>query len=178
MKNRNRFNKTKLLAVCSMFSALGVVILYMGALIEVLDLTMAFIASLIVMAAVIELGGAYPWLIYAVTGTIALLLVPNKFCAVVYFGFVGFYPILKEKFERVPGVACLVMKIASFNLCMLAMWGITQLLSLPVTFGFPIWVVALVLNAVFVVFDVALTRVITMYVCRWRMKLKIDKWLK
>lgn len=178
MKNKKIVNKTKMLAVCSMFSALGVVILYMGALIEVLDLTMAFVASLIVMAAVIELGGAYPWLIYAVTATLSILLVPNKFCAAVYVGFVGFYPILKEKFERIPGIICLVLKIVSFNACVFAMWGITKLLSLPVTFGLPIWGVVLALNAVFVVFDVSLTRMITMYVYRWRMKLKIDKWLK
>lgn len=161
-----------------MFSALGVVILYMGALIEVIDLTMAFIASLIVMAAVIELGGVSPWLIYAVTSTLSMLLLPNKFCAIVYFGFVGFYPILKEKFERVPGLGCLVMKLVSFNLSLLVMWGITKLLALPVTFGLPIWAVALVLNAVFIVFDVSLTRLITVYVYRWRMKFKIDRWLK
>ena len=178
MRENRPLNKTKILAVCSMFSALGVIILYMGALIEVLDLSMAFVASLIIMAAVIELGGVYPWLIYAVTSALALLLLPNKFCALVYFGFAGFYPILKEKFERVKGLVCLVLKIATFNLCILAMWGVSRLLSLPVTFGLPEWAVALLLNFVFVIFDVALTRLIGAYVYIWRKKLNIEKWLK
>ena len=170
--------KTKILAVCSLFSALGVILLYMGAIVEVLDLSMAFIASLIVMAAVIELGGKYPWLIYGVTAVLGLLLVPNKFCAVVYAGFVGFYPILKEKFERVPGLVCLVLKLASFNACVFVLWWIARMLSLPVTFGLPVWAVAVVLNGVFVAFDVALTRLITAYFYKWRFKLKIEKWLK
>lgn len=178
MDNRRPFNKTKVLAVCSLFSALGVIILYMGALIEVIDLSMAFIASLIVMAAVIELGGMYPWLIYAVTSALSLLLLPNKFCALVYFGFAGFYPILKEKFERVKGIPCLVFKFAAFNICLLAMWGVTAALSLPVTFGLPVWALALVLNGLFVLFDVTLTRLITAYVYEWRRKFKIDKWLR
>ena len=177
MKNKS-LKKTKLLAVCSMFSALGVILLYMGALIEVIDLSMAFVASLIVMAAVIELGGVYPWLIYAVTSTLGLLLLPNKFCAIVYFGFAGFYPILKEKFERVRGLACLLLKFAAFNICLAAMWGVTKLLSLPVTFGLPVWAVALLLNGVFVIFDVALTRLIGAYVYIWRKKLNVEKWLK
>ena len=176
--NNRPIKKTKLLAICSMFSALGVIILYMGALIEVIDLSMAFVASLIVMAAVIELGGAYPWLIYAVTSVLALLLLPNKFCAIVYFGFAGFYPILKEKFERVKGLICLALKFVAFNLCLLAMWGVSLLLSLPITFGVPEWAVALLLNGVFVIFDVALTRLIGAYVYIWRKKLNVEKWLK
>ena len=175
--NNKYHKKTKLLAVCSLFSALGVVILYAGALIEVIDLSMAFVASLIVAAAVIEMGGAYPWLIYSVTSVISVLLLPNKFCALVYLAFAGFYPIVKEKLERAPGILCLVFKFAVFNACLALMWGITKALSLPVTFGLPLWTAALLLNGLFIIFDVALTRLITAYVFKWRKKFKIEKWL-
>jgi hypothetical protein len=58
------------------------------------------------------------------------------------------------------------------------MWGVTKLLSLPVTFGLPVWAIALLLNGVFVIFDVALTRLIGAYVYTWRKKLNVEKWLK
>ena len=63
MKKRTPVNKTRVLSLCSIFSALGVIILYMGALIEMLDLSVAVVASLLVIITVIEIGGIYPWLV-------------------------------------------------------------------------------------------------------------------
>ena len=176
MKTNSPVNKTRVLALCSLMSALGVVILYLGALIEVLDLSMAVVASLLVIVAVIELGGIYPWLVYAVTATLSLLLIPNKFGAVVYFAFAGFYPIIKEKLERTPGVLCLVLKFAVFNLCLLAMYGVASLLLLTQHLEYALWAIAVTLNLLFVLYDIALTRLIGAYVYVWRKKLKIDKW--
>ena len=176
MKKRTPVNTTRVLSLCSIFSALGVIILYMGALVEVLDLSVAVLASLLVIIAVIEIGGIYPWLIYAVTSALSLLLLPNKFGAVVYFAFAGFYPILKEKIERVKGIVCLISKLAIFNLCLLAMFGLAKALSLPLVFEFSIWVIAISLNILFAFYDFALTRLITAYIYVWRKKLKIDKW--
>lgn len=177
MKGNSTVNKTRVLALCSIFSALGVIILYLGALVEVLDLSMAVVASLLVIMAVIELGGVYPWLVYAVTSVLALLLLPNKFAAVLYFGFAGFYPILKAKLERVSGLTCLVLKLVVFNLCMLAMYGVARLLSLTLELEFALWMIALTLNLLFVFYDIALTRLIGAYLHVWRKKLKIDKWM-
>ena len=67
--------------------------LYLGSMVEVLDISMAVIASLICVFAVIEYGKGYPWLIFSVTAILSLLLLPNKFPAVVYGCFMGFYPI-------------------------------------------------------------------------------------
>ena len=53
--------QVKYLTVSAMLSALGVVMLGLGSLVEVLDLTFAVIASLLTVYAVIEIGGAYPW---------------------------------------------------------------------------------------------------------------------
>lgn len=175
MKNKT-LNKTRVLALCSIFSALGVIILYLGSLIEVIDLSMAVVASLLVVIAVIEIGGIYPWLIYAVTSVLSMLLLPNKFVAVVYFAFMGFYPILKEKMERIKGIVCALLKLGVFNLCLLAMWGVSKLFVIPFETAYGIAVTAVVLNLVFVLYDFALTRLITAYVCVWRKKLKIDKW--
>lgn len=176
MDKRTPVNKTRALALCSVFSALGVIIIYMGALVEILDLSMAVVASLLVIVAVIELGGVYPWLVYAVTSALSLLLLPNKFAAIVYFAFAGFYPILKASIERVKGLVCLVIKLVVFDFCLLAMFGVAKALALALVFEFSIWIIAILLNVTFVFYDFALTRLITAYVYVWRKKLKIDKW--
>lgn len=172
----NPKNKTRILALCSLFSALGVIILYMGALIEVIDLTMAVVASLLVILAVIEFGGAYPWLIYAVTSLLSFLLLPNKFVVLVYVAFAGFYPILKSKLERLKGIICALLKLGVFNVCLIVMWWVSRLLVVPLDTEYGLAITAVILNAVFILYDFALTRLITSYLFIWRKKFKIDKW--
>ena len=77
MRDRIR-KRTKYLTVCAMLCALSVIILSLGSLIEVLDISVAVFASLLCIYAVIEIGGAYPWLVWLVTSVLALLLLPQK----------------------------------------------------------------------------------------------------
>ena len=106
MRDRIR-KRTKYLTVSAMLCALSVIILSLGSLIEVLDITTAVLASLLCIYAVIEMGGAYPWLIWPVTSILALLLLPQKTPALFYALFAGFYPILKEKLEKLKVNLCM-----------------------------------------------------------------------
>ena len=69
---------TRRLAVSAMLAALGVVLLWLGALVEVLDLSMAAIASMLAVFAVIEMSRRYAILVYAVTALLSLLLLPVR----------------------------------------------------------------------------------------------------
>ena len=60
--SRGISQKTKRMTVSAMLAALGVALLFISGLIETLDLSMAALASFFCIFAVIELGGAYPWL--------------------------------------------------------------------------------------------------------------------
>ena len=84
------------MTVCAMLSALGVVLLLIGSFVEVMDLSAAAIASLLCVFAVIEYGGASPWLIFAVTSVLSMVLLPTKTPALMYLAFFGYYPIIKE----------------------------------------------------------------------------------
>ena len=163
---------TKKLAFASLMSALGVAFMYVGALFEVLDLSTAAIASICVLLVLTELGGRYAWLTYAVTGVLPLQLLPQKFAAVLFLGFLGFYPMAKSFFERkFRGWRCLVLKILLLNICTFLM-----LLAVRYVVAEALWfeIMTLVLaNIVFVVYDVALTRLLHAYVFVWRKKLKM-----
>ena len=63
--------KTKRVSLASILSALSVVVMSLGAFIQVVDLTAVALASVMVIFARIELGPPYEWLVYGVSGTIS-----------------------------------------------------------------------------------------------------------
>lgn len=169
-------SSTKRLTVCAMLAALGVILLYLGSMIEVLDISMAVIASLLSVIAVIEYGGGAPWMIYGVTAILSLLLLPNKTPAAFYALFFGFYPILKEKFEKMPRTLSWVLKEITFNISLVligaaVLWlmlGTNNSLVNPFTVG-----IAVVLaEVVFVAYDIAMTRLISFYIINLRKRFK------
>ena len=170
--------RTKYLTVSAMLCALGVIVLALGSVVEVLDITTAVVASLLCIYAVIEIGGAYPWGIWIVTSILSLLLLPVKTPAIFYALFAGFYPILKEKLEKLRRPISYPLKLVTFHL---SLGAIVLLLSVffPEQLAFegamkwlPIAMYAMCL-AVFVLYDIALTRVITFYLVRLRNKFRI-----
>ena len=94
--SRGVSEKTKKITLSAVLTAMGVVLLLIGAVIEVLDLTMAALASFFCIFSVIEMGKGYPWMIYAVTGILSIILMPQGFGGWFYILFFGYYPIIKE----------------------------------------------------------------------------------
>lgn len=167
-------DKTKRLAVSAMLSAVGVVLLYFGAILQVMDISMAVIASVLCVFAVIEYGGYYPWLIYAVTGVIAIIILPQKEAAAVYILFFGFYPIIKEKLEKKKRIVSWVLKEVIFNISLAIMLAMSALL-MTADAAEPLFIyiiLAVLAEIVFPIYDIALTRVITLYIRKLRPKFK------
>ena len=146
-------------------------LLAVGALFQVLDLSMAVLASLVVIFAVIELGGKYPYLIYAVTSVLSMLLVPVKTAPLAYVCFAGFYPIVKAALERrLHGGRCLLAKLAVFNVCFaLIALALIKLFTALSPALWMLWLIPLA-NFVFLLYDLALTKLITAYLMRWRQR--------
>jgi hypothetical protein len=166
------------MVLAAVLSALGVVILLIGSLVQVLDISMAVIASLLVVFAVIELRGPYPYLVYAVTSAVSLLVLPVKSAALIYLLFAGYYPIIKAALEgHLTRTLAWIIKLVVFNLVL----GVTVLLAVLLVFSEipPEWVkywwLLLALEPVFLLYDVALTRLITVYVLRLRQRLRFLK---
>lgn len=176
MKERIR-KRTKYLTVSAMLAALGVLILSIGSFVEVLDISVSVLASLLCVYAVIEIGGAYPWLIWAVTSILALILLPQKTPVLFYALCLGFYPILKEKAEKCKRVFSIIIKLLVFHVSL----GIT-VLSLKLFFpsqlemgGFWWMPIALYLLCLvcFALYDFTLTKMISLYVFRFRKRFRI-----
>lgn len=171
--------KSRKLALAAILSALGTVLLYLGAVVEVLDLTCVAIASLIVVFAFIEMGGSYPFMIYVATSVISLLILPDKFGALVYLLFAGYYPILKAVFERLHYFVGWVLKLSLFGTSLLVIITLTAyVLKLPDTDLEMTPAVILLGFLTFVLYDIALTKLITFYLVKIRSMLKLKNYFE
>ena len=178
MKN----DKVKKLALASMLSGLGVIVLLLGSFIEVLDLSAAMFASMIILIAVIEAGKIWPWLTYFVTAVIALLLLPYKLPAVIYL-FAGYYPIIKEKIEKLPKIFAWIIKFAAFNVSLALALVVFKLflpaVSLELIPGlknvYTYLIYYVVGNIIFVLYDILLTRLVSFYIFKLRDRLRIGR---
>ena len=173
----------KRLTVASVCAALGVVLLLLGSWVEIADLSTVFLASLLIVFAIEELGFPWPYLIWAVTSALALLLLvtpSGKFCAFEYAIFGGLYPILKYYLEKLPRLPATLLKMVAFNLLFGAvMWvsvwlfGLEEI-TLPVigalSKGGYFAILFVLGNIVFVIYDILVTRLLRLYHFRWRQK--------
>ena len=165
-------NRTKKLAFSAIVTALSVVFLYVGALFDVLDLSAAAFASLCVLWVTVEFGTRWALAVYAATALLALLLLPTKLPAVLYVGLFGYYPPLNAFYEqKLHGALVWVAKVVTMNAAVFVMILIVRYVAAEA-----LWFEILLLvtaNIVFVIYDIALTRLMRAYVLVWRKRLRI-----
>ena len=181
--------KTKKLTLSAVLCALGVVLLSIGSLIQTVDLSAAALASFLCIFAVIELGGAYSWSVYAVTGLLSVILTPYGMAGWFYIAFFGYYPIVKEKVERLRKPIAWIIKMLTLNAALFLCVVISYFLFFAQSGGgladaffkifgdedlgkiFAIGMVVAV-NVVFVIYDIALTLMISTYINKLRYRFK------
>ena len=170
--------KTKKLAVSAILCALGVTVMLVGMYTAVLDMSAVVFASLLIMMAVIELGGVYPYLIWLVTGTLSVILMPSQLGGILYFAFGGIYPIFKAMFERLHYVVSWILKLSFFNTSLTVCVLLTKyILKIEDPIGFDA-IVYLLGNAAFVVYDLAATGMVTVYLVKLRRRLGLGNYFK
>ncbi len=163
-----------------MCSALGVVILYLGSVLDVLDMSAAVLASVLVLFAVLELGYAYAGAVYALISLLGFLLLPNKSAALFFVALFGYVPMTKFWFEKRLGkILSWVMKLLLYNVLFGALsflgaeligfstenaYGISPMLILVIY-----WTAA---NAVYIVCDILYHRLSFLYIRKYREKIR------
>ena len=177
LKNQNN---TKKIVFSAILSSLGVIFLALGSLIEVLDLSMAAAAGLLIVAAVIELGSGYSAMIYFAVSILSVLTLPNKLPAVFFIFFGGSYPIFKYHFERFHPVLAWVFKFSMINIFFAFMIISVNFLvgrgilanSGDIYFSFVFGnfkiIVFAVANFMFLLYDIAMTKIINLYIVKIR----------
>ena len=165
-------NRTKKLAFSAIVTALAVVFLYVGALFDVLDLSAAALASLCVLWIMVEFGTRWALAAYAAASLLSLLMLPVKLPAVLFAGLFGYYPPLKAFYERkLHGALQWAAKLLTLNAAVFVMILVVRYVAAEA-----LWFEILLLvtaNIVFVLYDIAITRLMRAYVLVWRQRLRI-----
>ena len=169
--------RTKKLTLSAMLAGLSVVLLLLGSFIEVVDLSAAAIASFLVVFAFLELGTGYAVLLWASASLLSLLLFPGG--ASLFYAALGLYPLLKALLERLAPPLEWALKMLTCN-AVLAVYILVGkfVLMLPdeVLSGWMLWVFIPLANLTFILYDIAMSRLITHYSLRLRPR--IEKFLK
>ena len=153
-------------------SALSLVLMISVAVIPFLTYAAA---GMLIVFMVIETDKKWAFGVYAAVAILGVLLVPDKEVAVMYLAFFGYYPILKAVMEsKLRPVLCWVLKIGSFLLTMVASYflmiklmGVTideidefGVMAIPMLLGLGTFA--------FVLYDIALSKLVTLYMLKWR----------
>ena len=169
--------RTKYLTVSAMLVALGVILLGLGSLINTLDLTVAALASILCVWAVIEMGKTYAWMIWLVTSFLAILLLPQKPPGCFYL-FIGLYPILKERLERLPRAVEWVLKIVIFHAMIALCWLVLRIFvpgEAALEFGWLLLATYALALVAFLLYDYALTKLISFYLQKLQKRLGLKR---
>ena len=165
-------------SIGGVIAALSIVLMLLTAVIPFGTFAFPTFAGFMLVVIVIEIGYGAAFGVYAAVALLSFLLVPDKEAALMYTIFLGYYPIVKSLIERIRNKAVqYVVKLVLFNVCMIAAFFIAvNLLSIPAEsynlFGFNMPLAFLLLgNVVFVLYDYCVTRIVTVYLLKWRDKL-------
>ena len=120
MKKSGKAKKT---AFCAMFAALAVAILAVGSLIDVLDLSLALLAGVVIMIVDLEFSESYAWSAFAVSALLSFLL-PVRTASFLYALFFGWYPLFRKHIRTLSRWLRILIKIVLFTLlCAIALFA-------------------------------------------------------
>lgn len=165
----------KKIAVNGILIALTVIVLFLATVLPTSRLSLYALSSFFTAVVIIELGPKNGWLFYISSCILALIIIPNKLGILPYAFFFGMYGLVKFHVERLNRIIIeYILKVAYFNACLvLAILFIKEFFLASVKVEFPWWVVIVVLEIVFIVYDYAYTLFVRYYREKIKRLLKI-----
>ena len=165
--------KTKIITFSALMAALSIAFLLLGSFLDVFDFTVVILSALLVLLAWEEMRYASLG-VYAVTLTIALLLLPNKLIGVEY-AILGIYPVLKFFFDKAKKPFNFILKYAYGALAIAGIVVLSKFVFTPDMPDYMVWLLSLGGVLIFVLFDILLFRFIMYYRFKLRHQLRLDK---
>ena len=153
---KKRKSKSWAMAYCGMAAALCVALMLLGTIIPI------------------------AWTAYAAVSLLGLLFVPDKEIALIFTVLLGYYPLVKPKFDRIrPRALQLVCKLLLCNAAVLAMYGLLLVIVPAGSVSQELRTTALAMslltlgmgNVAFALYDRALCNMLLLYKLKWQPKL-------
>ncbi len=174
-KNREIIKRT---ATGAILAATATVLLIIGGIFEILDMTSAAIASVAILVSYLEFGAKSALGVYAVSSVISLIFFPTATSTIYYALLLGYYPVLKftvdRKLKKIKILPTFI-KFLVFNAgCALILFLFSKIYGLDavltefelgaITGETVIFTVFIMLNIFFIMFDMLLNSLAVIYV--------------
>ncbi len=169
-------NKTRSIAFSGLTIALIVVLLFIASMVDVLDYTISAACGIIVTFILVEFGNKCALSVYFGASIFAVLLVPNKINAILFVAFCGWYPFVKRYFEKAKEPVGTLLKFIAFNISLTLIVFVSKKVflfeNISYTWFFTIYAIS---NFTFILYDILITKMIWLYVHKYRKKLNFPK---
>lgn len=172
--------QTKKITLSAMVVALSTVFMVLGAVVDMLDLSVCALASLLVAFVYIEIGSPYTWLVWICTSLATFVCFPGSIIWMEYFLVFGIYPILKAYIEKLPRRIWLIVKLLFINaIIWVLIFCVELILGIPFFAVDKLWLKAAIyvlMNVAFIAYDLFITVLVRVYFEKFRPRFK--KFLK
>lgn len=156
----------------AVLGALALILVYLGSIAPTGNWGVIAAAGLLPAAAVISVGLKAGLLCWAGVSILAFLLVPDKFCVLLFGALFGLYPIVKSLIERLRKKSLeYVLKLIFFNIAFTVIYltmAAAVAASLPQALTASVWVLYLGANVAFLLYDYGFSRLIALYMVRFQ----------
>lgn len=163
--------KTHELALCGVFCALAVTLLWMSGVLPLATYAWPLLASLTLLPVREQCRASYAWSCFAAGALLGLLLCADKEAALLYC-FLGYYPLLKPRLDAIRSRAARLL--AKLALCLVTVGAMYALIlfvfqlpgvaeELAATAPWLLWLTAGTGLLLFFVYDLALTHFAAVY---------------
>ncbi len=169
--------KSEQVALCGVVAALCTLLMFMTGMFPFSTYALPALAGLLMVTVAVETGPTWAYTLYVAVSLLSFIMTPDKEAMLMFVAFFGHYPITKLLIERLRSKPVrAVLKVLCFNLCVvLGYLVIIYLLRMPdvlTEFGdfgkYSVYILLGLGNLLFVVYDVALTNVMRVYMCWFR----------
>lgn len=153
----------KRMANCAIMAALCVVLMVLGAILELGMYAAPLFAGLCFIPIGQKYGLKYHILLYVTASVLCLLLVPNVEENLMFVGLFGWYPIVRPYLRKLPGVLRLAVKLLLFNAAVIAIeWLVMTVLVPEVVGGTLLWILLVIGNITFLAYDFMIPKIETL----------------
>ena len=158
--------KAKELTVSAVLTALTIVILYLNLLLPISTISILTLASALIPVALIRGSIKSSILVYISSSTIGFFILPLNII-LLYILFFGVYGIIKYFIEKINKLPIeIILKIIFFNIILvLSIFVFNSFVAIEIT-KLPIYLLFIVAQPVFLIYDYALSLLISFYLDR------------
>ncbi len=163
---------TKKITLSGILIALSIALMALGAFVEVFDLTVCALASVIMAFVYIEIGRPYTFAVWLATSLLAFIFFTGSVIWVEYFLVFGIYPILKAYIEKLPRFLWIIIKLVYVNLILWLLFLACEfVLGIPFFDDDRLWMkiaFCVLVNVAFIAYDWFITVLVRVYFTKFR----------